>query len=148
VTRRRVLVYLVPLGLVFLVLALAAARFLTVENVERQKIFALVSDEAAGRTDAVARRLASCSPACRSKLAATVARVRGPGRVKLALLVSKTSYSLGTAEGVTRVVWVRGPDGVPLVQCVRVRRTGNPLTGRSVRLLAVSAPLADNEDAC
>jgi hypothetical protein len=36
----------------------------------------------------------------------------------------------------------------PVVQCVRVRRKGNPLTGRSVTLLRLSAPLADNEGSC
>jgi hypothetical protein len=82
---------------------------------------------------------------------ASVARLHGVGgaeSVKIARLDSGTSYSLGTSEGWSRVVWVRGVESRPVVQCVRVRRKGNPLTGRSVTLLRLSAPLADNEGSC
>jgi hypothetical protein len=68
--------------------------------------------------------------------------------VKIVLLSSRTAYSLGDDTGYSRVVWVARVRARPVVQCVLVRRRGSPLTGRSVSLLALTAPLADNEDPC
>jgi hypothetical protein len=146
--RRRLLTILVPVAVVFLGLSFVVARFLTTENVERDRLLALVQHEAAGDAPGVLSRLSACDAACAAKVRATVLRVRGPGAVKIARLDSATAYSLGSSEGWARVVWVRGVNGRPVVQCVRVRRHGSPLTGRSVSLLRLNAPLADNEASC
>jgi hypothetical protein len=149
--RRPRLLLVVPLVVVFLAAAFVVARFLTLENRERDAIFALVRDESMGDAAAVLARLEACDAACAAKVRATTARVRATSdvdEVKIARLDSGTSYSLGTAEGWSRVVWVATTDARPVVQCVRVRRHGSPLTGRSVSLLRVTAPLADNEDSC
>ncbi|HMJ33311.1 MAG TPA: hypothetical protein VK501_05285 [Baekduia sp.] len=146
--RRRLLTIAVPLAVAFLAISLVAARFLTTENRERDAIFALVQHEAAGDAAGVLSRLRACDAACTAKVRAFVPRVSGTGTVKIARLDSGTSYSLGTSEGWSRVVWVRGVDGIPVVQCVRVQRRGSPLTGRSVSLLRLTAPLADNEGSC
>jgi hypothetical protein len=146
--RRRLLTIAVPLVVVFLAISFFAARFLTTENRERDELFGLVQREAAGDAPGVLARLHACDAACAAKVRAFLPRVTGPGKVKIARLDSGTSYSLGTSEGWSRVVWVRGVDGIPVVQCVRVRRQGSPLTGRSVSLLRLTAPLADNEDSC
>jgi hypothetical protein len=146
--RRRLLTIGVPLLVVFLALSFAAARFLTTENRERDAIFALLQREAAGDAPGALAKLERCDPACAATVRASVARLRGRGAVKIARLDSGTSYSLGTSEGWSRVVWVRGVESRPVVQCVRVRRKGNPLTGRSVSLLRLTAPLADNEGSC
>jgi hypothetical protein len=47
--------------------------------------------------------------------------------------------------GTGRIAW-RAGSGLPVVQCVRVRRDG-PLTGNTVELLSISAPIG-NESAC
>ena len=47
--------------------------------------------------------------------------------------------ALTRQTGTGRVAW-RAGDGLPVVQCVRVRRDG-PLTGGGVELLSVSAPI-------
>jgi hypothetical protein len=146
--RRRRILLAIPLTLVFVVVAVVAARFLTAENRERDAITALLNAEAQGHAGDVAARLESCPDACLRRLEPMVARLHGPGDVRLVRLDSGTSYSLGRSEGWSRVVWVRGVDGRPVVQCVRVRRTGGPLTERSVTLLRLTAPLADNEDSC
>jgi hypothetical protein len=146
--RRPRLVLVVPLVLVFLALSFAAARFLTVEGQERDAITALVRAEAHGDVAAVAARLDACPAACRARLDAFVPRLRAAGTVKIARLDSGTSYSLGTDTGWSRVVWLVEPHGIPRVQCVLVRRKGSPLTGRSVSLLRLGAPLADNEGSC
>ena len=146
--RRHLLVFAIPLAVVFLALSFVVARFLTTENRERSSIYALLRAEAAGDAGAVLARLEACDAACAARVRAFLPRLAGPGEVKIARLDSGTAYSLGTDQDVSRVVWVRGVTARPVVQCVLVRREGSPLTGRSVSLLRVSAPLADNEDPC
>jgi len=145
---RRLLAVLIPIALVVLVVGFVAARFLTTENRERDAIFTLLQREAAGDERGVLAELHGCDAACAAKLRAFLPKVTGAGAVKIARLDSGTSYSLGTSTGTSRVVWVHGVDSRPIVQCVLVRRAGDPLTGRSVSLLALSAPLANNEDSC
>jgi hypothetical protein len=134
--------------LVVLAVGFLSARFLTIENRERDAIFTLLEREAAGDERGVLAALDGCDAACAAKVRAFLPKVTGPGAVKIARLDSGTSYSLGTSTGTSRVVWVHGVDSRPIVQCVTVKRQGGPLTGRSVSLLALSAPLADNEDSC
>jgi hypothetical protein len=146
--RRRLLTIAVPIVVVFLVVSFFTARFLTTEGRERDALLALVEHEARGDTPGVLTRLRSCDATCTAKVRAFVPRVSGVGAVKIARLDSGTAYSFGRSEGWSRIVWVRGVDGRPVVQCVRVLRKGSPLTDRSVSLLRVTAPLADNEDSC
>ena len=75
------------------------------------------------------------------------ASARGRGEVKIARLDSDTAYTLGTSTGPTRVVWVAASTSRPSCSACRPPRR-QPLTGRSVSLLRLSAPLADNEDSC
>jgi hypothetical protein len=149
--RRRLIAILVPLGAVFLVAAFGVARFLTLENRERDQIFDLVRAEARGDAPGVLAQLHGCDAACAAAVRSMTARLRAPagdGGVKIARLDSGTAYSLGTKAGWSRVVWVADVHARPVVQCVLVRRSGNPLTGRSIRLQRLSAPLANNEDSC
>jgi hypothetical protein len=145
---RRVLAVVVPLTLVVLAVGFFAARFLTTENREREAVFTLLQRQAAGDVDGVLARLQDCDAACAAKVRAFLPKVIGAGTVKIARLDSGTSYSFGDTAGPTRVVWVHGVDARPIVQCVVVRRHGDPLTGRSVSLMRLSAPLADNEGSC
>jgi hypothetical protein len=145
---RRLVAIAVPITLVVLAVGLLSARFLTTENRERDAIFTLLQRQAAGDERGVLAHLHGCDAACTAKVHAFLPKVTGTGAVKIARLDSGTSYTLGTSTGMSRVVWVHGVDSRPIVQCVLIRRQGGPLTGRSVSLLALSAPLADNEDSC
>ena len=148
--RRRLLLVAVPGAVAFLAISFVVARFLTTESRERDAIYALVRAEARGDAGDVLGRLAACDPRCSAKVRAFVPRLHAPTGdrgVKIARLDSDTAYSLGTSEGWSRVVWVSDVDARPVVQCVRVRRTG-ALTGRSVSLLRITAPLADNAGSC
>jgi hypothetical protein len=145
---RRLVAVAVPVTLIVLAVGFFSARFLTTENRERDAIFTLLQRQAAGDERGVLATLHGCDAACAAKLHAFLPKVTGTGAVKIARLDSGTSYTLGTSTGTSRVVWVHGVDSRPIVQCVTVRRQGGPLTGRSVSLLALSAPLADNEDSC
>jgi hypothetical protein len=146
--RRRLLLVAVPVAVVVLAVGFLAARWLTTENRERDAVFALLEREAAGDAGGVLSRLDGCDAACAAKVRAFVPRTRGAGAVKIARLDSGTAYTLGDSTGTTRVVWVHGVESRPIVQCGVVRRRGGPLTGRSVSLLRLSAPLADNAGSC
>jgi hypothetical protein len=144
----RVLTIAAVATLVVLVGGFLSTRWLSTENRERDTLFDLVSAEASGNAGAVLEQLDGCDAACAAKVRAFVPRTKGAGAVKIAMLSSGTQYSFGDTTGVSRVVWVHGVDSRPIVQCVVVRRHGGPLTERSVSLLRLGAPLADNEDSC
>ena len=75
-----------------------------------------------------------------------VSRLRKPGQISvLTLQTAAGGIPLGNSEGVARVAWRIG-SGLPIVQCVRVRRTGNPITGLHVDLLAVSKRIPSQSD--
>jgi hypothetical protein len=145
---RRLVAFAVPITIVVLVVGFVSARWLTTENRERDALYTLLQQEAAGNFDGVLDELHGCDAACQAKVHAFLPRVAGPGAVKIARLDSGTAYTFGVATGTSRVVWVHGVDSRPIVQCVVLRRHGGPLTERSVSLLRLSAPLADNEDSC
>jgi hypothetical protein len=134
--------------LAVLAVGFVAARWLTTENRERDAIFGLLEREAAGDAPGVLARLHGCDARCAANVRAFLPKVTGAGAVKIARLDSGSAYSLGTKTATSRVVWVHGLNSRPIVQCVVVRRRGGPLTGRSVSLLRLNAPLADNEDSC
>lgn len=151
-TRRRPSTKVLTISAVALLVVLAGGfaitRWLSTENRERDALYTLVRAEAAGNADAVLKQLDGCDAACAAKVRAFVPRTAGSGAVKIAMLSSRTQYTFGDKTGVSRVVWVHGIDSRPIVQCVVVRRHGGPLTERSVSLLRLGAPLADNEDSC
>ncbi len=131
-------------AVVVLAVSIVLARFLSVENVERDADLALVQAEARGDLAGMLDQLDGCR-AGRSCLAgvkadATNPRLRRRGAVKILQLESDTAYSLFGATGKTRLAWtVIGSQ--PVVQCVEVRRTGNFLTGVHVHLLGIGAPI-------
>ena len=73
------------------------------------------------------------------------AALRGPGVVTILAYQSPTAYSLTGATGKTRVAW-KLPARLPTVQCVLVRRSGNFLSGVSVSMLAIGAPIPLQSD--
>lgn len=134
----------------FLAISALLARYLSVENAERDADLALIEAQARGDVAGMLARLHGCraSPAC---VASVQANARNPrllrsGAVKILSLESHTAYTLTGATGPTRLAWtVIGK--LPVVQCIGVRRSGNFLTGIKVTLLTLSAPI-DNEGGC
>lgn len=138
---------LVAAVLLFVAISGLLARFLSTENVERDKVLAVLQAEAAGDSNGVLARLHGCSTGspCAAAVSADAARLRRPGSVKILSLSSSTAYSLVGATGPTRVAWtVIGR--LPVVQCVLVKRSGNALLGTSVTLLSLSAPISGEAD--
>jgi hypothetical protein len=139
---------LIALGLLsFLTVSGLLARFLSTENVEREDLVALLRAEAAGDEQGMLARLSGCAanPTCVATVKANILALRRPGSVKILSLTSHTAYSLTGATAPTRVAWtVIGR--LPTVQCARVKRTGNALTGVSVALVSLSAPIPNEAD--
>jgi hypothetical protein len=146
-SRRRLLI---AVGvLVFLVLSALLARFLTTDNLEREEDVALIQAEAKGDSNAMLDKLSGCRErsACVAEVQRNAAnpRLRRTGAVKILSLSSATANSPTGATGRTRLAWtVLGKN--PIVQCIDVRRTGNALSGVSVKLLSISAPIENEAD--
>jgi hypothetical protein len=134
--------------LVFLAISGLLARYLSAENAERDKDLALLQAQARGDAAGMVALLSGCreSPACVATQTINARTLRRSGAVKILSLKSATAYTLTGATGTTRLAWtVIGR--LPVVQCVGVRRTGNPISGIHVTLLSLSAPI-QNEANC
>jgi hypothetical protein len=147
IPRRRRVTIVVVCAALFLAVGVVLARFLSAENVEREEILAVLQAQAHGDPAAELALLAECAPAsaCATAVRASAASLKRPGAVKIVSLKSSTSSSLGSSTGTTRVAWtVIGR--LPVVQCVRVHRSGNVLNGVSVQLLTLSGPIGNEAD--
>jgi hypothetical protein len=145
---RRRLIFAGGIGIVlFLGLSVLLARYLAVENTERDDVLAVLRAQVAGDARSTIARISGCAthPGCVAQATQNAANLRRPGSVKILSLTSHTAYSLTSATAPTRVAWtVIGR--LPVVQCVTVKRTGNFLTGLSVDLLSVSKPISNEGD--
>jgi hypothetical protein len=126
---------------VFLGLSFLLARGLTGSSAERGKVLEVLEAQASGDAAAVLERLPACraEPACVRLTRARVRELERPGDVQILNYQPSTRLSLTRRTGTGRVAW-RAGEGMPVVQCVRVRREG-PLTGGGVQLLALSDPI-------
>jgi hypothetical protein len=131
----------------FLAISAVLARFFSAENVERDHELAVLQAETKGNPSGILADLTDCaaSPSCTATVRSNALRLRRPGAVQILSAQSTTDHSLAGSTGETRVAWkVNGR--FPVVQCFQVRRSGNFLTGISVALLRVSAPIAETAD--
>ena len=142
--RARVLIPLAFGLFVFAGLSILLARGLTGSGTERSDVLELVRAQARGDADAVLARLPACrrEPACAQATRERVAELRREGRVQILTYTPSARLALTRKVGTGRVAW-RAGEGLPVVQCVRVRRDG-PLTGGAVELLSVSGPIASD----
>jgi len=139
---------LIVLGvLVFLAISGVLARFLSVENVERDDDLALIEAQVKGDVNGMLARLDGCrtSPECVARVRANAGSLRRAGAVKILSLKSHTAYSLTGSTGKTRLAWTVIGE-LPVVQCVEVRRSGSFLEGIKVTLLSLSAPIPNEGD--
>jgi hypothetical protein len=132
---------------VFVAISALLARFLSVENDERDKDLALLQAQARGDAAGMIAQLSGCgrSSVCVTVVRANARSLQRSGAVKILSLKSSTAYALTGATGKTRIAWtVIGR--LPVVQCIEVRRTGNPISGIRVKLLTLSAPIPNEAD--
>ena len=124
----------------FILISALLARIFSADSAQRAAIIAVLKDQARGDTNVVISKIQGCeaSAACRDRAAYNSAHLKAPGAISvLTLQAPAGGVSFGTSEGVARVAWRIG-SGLPIVQCFRIRRAGNPLTGLHIDLLAVS----------
>jgi hypothetical protein len=146
--RAKVLLITGVVFVVFLLISALLARVFSADGAQRAAIITVLQDEAQGNTNAIISRIQGCdaSPACRERAAANASSLKQPGPISvLTLQTAAGGITFGNSEGVARVAWRIG-SGLPIVQCVRVRRAGNPITGLHVELLAVSKRIPSESD--
>jgi hypothetical protein len=111
--------------IVFLVVSFELARFLSAAGGERDQVYDLLVNQVH-----------------------TTPRYRAVHQPKILSYESKTAYSLGTKTARARVAWADVQhDSLPVVQCVTVKRSWSFVTGASVTLGRLSAPIG-NEAGC
>jgi hypothetical protein len=146
---RRGWVVLIGLGvlIVFFVVSAILARVFSLDGAESSAITALVKDEAAGNEAATVSQIVGCArrPLCRAGMGADVAALARSGTVSIIQIQPSAGFSLGSTVGVARVAWRVG-FSLPIVQCVRVRRAGDAITGFQVQLLAVTPRIHSDAD--
>lgn len=146
--RRRVLI--AAGTVVFVAVSFAIARFLTTEGRERSAIDELISAQTKGDAGAMLDLLdddCRADERCRTTVESNARELRRAGDPKIISLKSGTSYEFGEATGTTRVAWTMVDGSLPVVQCIDVHRGGSALSGRTVTLRAISAPIG-NEASC
>jgi hypothetical protein len=132
--------------IVFLVVSGLLARWLALENVERGDVLAVLTDEAHGDANGILAALHGCDRYCRANVFADARSLKRSGNVQILAYQSQTSYALSTTVGVTRVAWKSSLGRFPVVQCVKVRRSGNAVTGMTIALLTLSVRIPDTAD--
>ena len=147
--RGRRLVVVAVVAIAFVVASAVLARWLATENRERSAVLGLLRAEARGDAAAMLDRLKGCaaSTGCRVTVAANARDLRRDGEVKILAYSSGTRYAPGSATGRTRVAWGIVDRGLPVVQCVDVRRNGSILAGHSITLQRLSRPIG-RESSC
>ena len=146
--RKRILIVAGFGVFVFIGISLMLARALSATGTERSRVLEIAQAQARGDARAVLSKTPACArePACVAATEAFVARLKRAGDVAILQYTPSVQLPLTNATGTGRVAWRAGPTGLPVVQCVRVRRDG-PLSGAGVELLSVSAPIG-NEASC
>jgi hypothetical protein len=143
VSRRTLLAALAGGLVVFVAVSFLLARWLSTENRERNAVYQLLRAQARGDLPAMLDRLDGCAddPACVAQVRRNARRLERRGEVKILAYESETAYAIGSASGLTRVAWTVVDRGLPVVQCVDVRRRGTVLAGRAVTLRALGPPI-------
>jgi hypothetical protein len=150
VTRRRSkLIALIAAALVvFLGVSAGLARIFNADASERSAVTDLIRAEARGDRAAMIARIEGCavSAACRERAAADAGALMHAGNVSVLELDSGIGFGLGGAAGTARIAWEIVDSTKPIVQCVRVRRTGNVFSGFRIELLEISPKIKSDAD--
>ncbi len=135
---RPILIVLVTAA--FVAVSVLVGRWLHTDSIERGQVTELLRAQARGDAGRVLRELDCRDAGCAALARANARRLRSPGELEIVRYDSGTAHALGSETKPTRVVW-DAPGRLTVVQCVLVRRTGNPLAGTTVSLLRLSAPI-------
>lgn len=143
------LIALVAAGLVvFLAISVGLARIFNADSAVRGDVTDLIKVEARGDRSAMIAQIEGCgaSAACRARVAADARALTRTGTVSVLELETGLSTGLGAATGTARIAWEIIDSTKPIVQCVRVRRTGNVFSGYTIELLEISTRIGSSKD--
>ena len=145
--RRVYLVLILVVVVVFLAVSALLARVWSADGAESSAVTALVKAEARGDRQAMLDRLTGCraNAACRSRVAILSEALQQSGSITILQDQSSTGFSLSGTTGSARVAW-KSSSSLPIVQCIRVRRSGDALSGLKIELLAISARIKSDAD--
>src|ERR1700741_4994070 len=109
------------------------ARALSAGGTEPAPVLDVARAQAAGDAGRVLRLTPACAaqPACAAATREFVAKLRRAGDIEILQYRPSVQVTFTRTTGTGRVAWRAGANGLPVVQCVRVRRDG-PLTGDTV----------------
>jgi hypothetical protein len=126
----------------FGVISVLVGRLLGASTAARDDVTEIIKLQARGDGIGVVKRIDGCSvdPACPARIAAQVRRLRTRGRVRIVRIDDVANLALGSRTDTARVVWKAG-NRLPTVQCVRVRRAGNPIKGYDIDVLSLGPPI-------
>lgn len=146
--RSRLIALIVACVAAFLVVSALLARIFSGDSAEQSAVTALVRDEARGDASAMIATLRGCSssPACRSRAQYDAGVLKHPGNVSVIDYNASTGFALGSTLGTARVAWEIVNQTKPVVQCVRVRRAGNVISGITIELLEISKRINSGAD--
>jgi hypothetical protein len=147
VVRRTYIILAALVVVLFLAVSAVLARVWSADSAETAAVTALVRAEARGDEAAMLAHLSGCrtSSACRGRVAAEIASLRRSGNVSILQVQPSTGFSLVGTLGTARVAW-RASSPLPIVQCIRVRRAGDAISGLRVELLAISPRIKSDAD--
>ncbi len=140
--RRTYLTLIAVAILLFLAVSGLLARIFSADGAERSAITALVQAEARGDAAGMLSRMTGCraDPACVQRVRSNAAVLTRRGAVSILQIQPSTGFSLTGTTGYARVAW-KTPASLPIVQCVRVHRSGNAVSGIRIELLAMTPRL-------
>jgi hypothetical protein len=147
--RRSQLIALITGGVVlFLMISAGITRIFNAESSERSAVTDLIKAEARGDRAGVVSLIEGCaaSSACRARAAQLAQTLRRPGQVSVLEISSGTGFGLGGDRGTARIAWEIVDKTKPIVQCVRVRRTGSVVSGFRIELLKLSTRIKSDAD--
>jgi hypothetical protein len=133
----------------FLAVSVLVARVLSAASAERSAVVTLIEDQVSGDAAGVIADVKGCAKdaGCTAATRVRVARLRSPrDKVEVVRFDGPSSFVVVSRTGVARIVW-KTQTGLPTVQCVRVRRSGDVLSGFKVSVLGVSSPIG-REESC
>lgn len=141
--RKRLIALVIVAVVVFLAVSAVLARVWSGDGAEQSAVTTLVGEEARGDAAAMIATMYRCStsPSCRARADADAATLKRAGTVSVLQYQTSTGFSLSTTNGSGRVAWEIVGRTRPIVQCVRVRRAGNAISGIHIELLAITLRL-------
>jgi hypothetical protein len=144
--RKRILLLIALAAIPFLLISSVLARAWSAESAERSEVTGLIEAEARGDWAAMLEDIHGCraSAACTQRVQQDAAALKLSGSVSILALDTSNSFPLTGGSGTARVAWQAG--SLPVTQCVKVKRTGNALSGLTVELTELSLRIKTSED--